>query len=137
MNVLFLCTGNSCRSQMAEAWGRALWGPEHHAHSAGTHPQGMNPITIKVMAEVGIDITDHWSKSVDDVDTSQIDIVATVCDSAKENCPVLPGVGRTIHHSFPDPYAPGQDPNDEVVLEKYRAVRDAIRPWVVELVERV
>jgi arsenate reductase len=94
----------------------------------------MNPITIKVMAEVGIDITDHWSKSVDDVDTSQIDIVATVCDSAKENCPVLPGVGRTIHHSFPDPYAPGQDPNDEVVLEKYRAVRDAIRPWVVTLV---
>lgn len=137
MNVLFLCTGNSCRSQMAEAWARALWGPEHRAHSAGTHPQGMNPITIKVMAEVGIDITGHWSKSVDDVDTSQIDIVATVCDSAKENCPVLPGVGRTIHQSFPDPYAPGQDPNDEAVLEKYRAVRDAIRPWVVELVERV
>jgi arsenate reductase (thioredoxin) len=121
---------------MAEGWAHALWGPEHHAASAGTRPQGMNPLTIKVMDEVGIDIRGQYSKSVDDLNLADFDTIATVCDNARESCPVIPGK-HTIHHSFPDPYEPGQDPNDEAVLDKYRMVRDAIRPWVVSLVERV
>lgn len=133
MTILFLCTGNSCRSQMAEAWARALWPAPYQALSAGTHPQGMNPITATVMAEVGISLAGHSSKAIDDLDITQIDILATVCDSAHEACPHVPGIPTAIHHSFPDPYAAGQDPTDEDVLQIYRTVRDEIRVWVEQL----
>ena len=119
---------------MAEGWAKALWGNEHTAWSAGTHPQGMNPITVKVMAEVGIDISDHTSKSVEDVDLASIDVLATVCDSARETCPVLPGIAKTIHRSFEDPYQEGQDPASEETLELYRRVRDEIKEWVRTLI---
>ncbi len=133
MTILFLCTGNSCRSQMAEAWARALWPAPYQALSAGTHPQGMNPITATVMAEVGISLAGHLSKAIDDLDITQIDVLATVCDSAHEACPHVPGIPTAIHHSFPDPYAAGQDPTDEDVLQIYRTVRDEIRVWVEQL----
>ncbi len=133
MTILFLCTGNSCRSQMAEGWARTLWQGQHQALSAGTHPQGMNPITITVMAEVGIDISDQWSKSVDDINLASVDVLATVCDSAHETCPVLPGVPLSVHRSFEDPYRAGQDPQADETLELYRRVRDEIRDWVAEL----
>ena len=93
----------------------------------------MNPLTIEVMSEVGIDLSEHSSKSVDVIDLSSIDIVATVCDDAKENCPVLPGVGRTIHRSFTDPYPLGRGLPDAQALEIYRNVRDEIREWVESL----
>ena len=134
---MFLCTGNSCRSQMAEGWANKLWPRDFSAVSAGTKPQGMNPITVRVMSEVDVDISDHESKSVDDLDLGSIDVVATVCDDAKENCPVLPGVGIAIHNSFPDPYRSGQDPDDEATLDIYRSVRDEIRNWVEQLPEQL
>ena len=133
MTILFLCTGNSCRSQMAEAWARTLWPAPYQAVSAGTHPQGMNPVTATVMAEVGIDLSEHWSKSVDDLDLATVDVLATVCDSAYEACPHIPGVPVAVHHSFPDPYAAGLDPTDDAVLNVYRAVRHEIKTWVEQL----
>lgn len=133
MTILFLCTGNSCRSQMAEGWASHLWPEGFTAVSAGTHPQGMNPFTVKVMSEAGVDIASHTSKSIEDIDINTVDVLVTVCDSAKESCPVMPGVETVIHRSFPDPYAPDQDPNDEDVLTVYREVRDSIRTWVESL----
>ena len=99
MTILFLCTGNSCRSQMAEGWANAKWPSEFRAMSAGTHPQGVNPITTTVMAEVGVDVSHHTSKSIDDIDIAEIDVLVTVCDSAKEACPVIPGIETVIHQS--------------------------------------
>jgi len=93
----------------------------------------MNPLTIRVMQEVGIDITDHWSKSVDDVDLDSVDVLATVCDSAKESCPVIPGIETVIHRSFEDPYQQGQNPESEETLALYRRVRDEIKEWVSSL----
>ena len=122
---------------MAEGWARALWSADHTALSAGTDPHGMNPLTIRVMQEVGIDITDHWSKSVDDVDLDSVDVLATVCDSAKESCPVIPGIETVIHRSFEDPFQQGQDPESEETLALYRRVRDEIREWVAALPDQM
>lgn len=133
MHVLFLCTGNSCRSQIAEGYAKALWPKYMEASSAGTNPHGMNPLTVQVMAEVGIDISGHWSKSVEDIDLGSIDIVATVCDDAKETCPVLPGVGRQIHRSFEDPYTLGKGLPESEALVEYRRIRDEIRLWIESL----
>lgn len=133
MTILFLCTGNSCRSQMAEGWASHDWPDGFDAVSAGTHPQGMNPITVAVMKEAGVDISTHRSKSIDEIDINSVDVVVTVCDSARESCPILPGVETVIHKSFPDPYAPDQNGTDEEVLKTYRAVRDSIREWIETL----
>src|SRR5215468_4234030 len=97
--VLFLCTGNSCRSQMAEGWARHLHGDTIDAMSAGTQPQGLNPLAVRVMAEAGIDISRHRSKHLSEFDPATLDLVVTVCDSAHEACPVLPGV-RIVHAPF-------------------------------------
>ncbi|HJZ69026.1 MAG TPA: arsenate reductase ArsC, partial [Blastocatellia bacterium] len=101
--VLFLCTGNSCRSQMAEAFLREVAGCEFQVHSAGTNPTRVNPMAVRAMAEVGIDISTHRSKPVDEMISLQFDFVITVCDLASEACPIFPGVARMLHWSFEDP----------------------------------
>ena len=101
MRVLFLCTGNSCRSQMAEGFARALRGDRVEAFSAGTNPHGLNPLAVRAMAEVGIDISKHLSRRPEDIGVA-FDVVVTVCDSAHESCPVFPGA-RVVHVGFDDP----------------------------------
>lgn len=134
MNILFLCTGNSCRSQMAEGWGRALAPSTYQIHSAGVEAHGLNPLAIEVMREVGIDITTHTSQVIDEFDGIPWDIVVTVCDSAKERCPYLPGTHRLIHHSFDDPPRLAAGLSHEEALPIYRRVRDEIKTFVEDLI---
>ncbi len=125
-NILFLCTGNSCRSQMAEGWARDLHGESYNFFSAGTKKHGLNPRAVQVMKEVGIDISAHESNTVDEID-AQVDIVFTVCSDAHETCPVFPG-GKVIHIGFDDPPRLTKDmDNEEEVLALYRRVRDEIK----------
>ncbi len=133
--VLFLCTGNSCRSQMAEGWAKAQKSDAIEAFSAGTNPHGMNPLAIRAMAEVGVDISDHSSKRPDDLGV-EFDYVITVCDSANESCPVFPARTRVIHVGFDDPprLAKGAKGDDEA-MPHYRRVRDEIRAFVQTLPE--
>jgi arsenate reductase len=126
--VLFLCTGNSCRSQMAEGWTRELLGDRIDAYSAGIETHGLNPRAVQVMGEAGVDIRRQQSQHLDEFLDLVPDLVVTVCDSAAERCPVLPGAKRTIHHSFPDPA--GAEGTESEVLETFRAVRDRIREFV-------
>lgn len=121
--VLFLCTGNSARSQMAEGWLRALAGERFDVASAGTHPSIVNPLAIEAMRERGIDIRSHRSKSIEEFASAYFDYVITVCDHARESCPVLPGA-RSIHWSFPDPAA--ATGSEEERLKVFRQVRDDI-----------
>jgi len=122
--VLFLCTGNSCRSQMTEAIVNARLGDEWEAVSAGTRPAGyVHPKALAALAEIGIQHTGR-SKLADEFRGVDFDLVVTVCDSAAEECPVWLGKGRKIHHSFPDPAK--AEGSDEQVMEAFRAVRDAI-----------
>src|SRR5512142_762202 len=104
-SVLLLCTGNSARSQMAEGLLRHIAGDRFEVFSAGTRPAGLNPLSVEALREVGIDISDHRSKSVDVFAGQQFDYVITVCDNARESCPVFPGTGQRIHHRFEDPAA--------------------------------
>ncbi|MBX3374301.1 MAG: arsenite methyltransferase [Phycisphaeraceae bacterium] len=129
LSVLFLCTGNACRSQMAEGWARALWSDTIDAHSAGTHPHGLNPLAVRAMREAGIDISHHHSKRPEQI-SAPIDVVVTVCDAAHEACPVLPGA-VVIHAGFDDPprLAAGA-PDEASAMVHYRRVRDEIRRWV-------
>ncbi len=123
--VLILCTGNSCRSQMAEGLLRDLAGDRFEVFSAGTHPTGLNPRAIKTMDEVDIDISDHESKSVDEFVEQAFDTVITVCDSARETCPVFPNATQSIHWSFEDPaIARG---SEEEIMGVFRKVRDQIK----------
>lgn len=103
MKVLILCTGNSCRSQMAEGWLRHFAGDKVQVYSAGTHPEGVNNYAIKVMKDVGIDISNHLSNNVQDYMDMSFDFVITVCDNAKERCPYFPTTSKKIHKSFYDP----------------------------------
>ena len=122
--VLVLCTGNSARSQMAEGLINAQFADRFVAQSAGTHPAGyVHPQAIAALHEIGIDISDHRSKSTDEFKGTAFDVVITVCDSAAENCPVWLGQGKRVHIGFPDPAAapPDQQP------EQFRTVRDAIQ----------
>lgn len=122
--VLFLCTGNSARSQMAEGWLRHLSGDRFEVFSAGTHPVGVNPLAVKVMSEVGIDLRGHRSKSVKDFEGQRFDAVITVCDRAKEACPIWPGAIRMLHWNFEDPAsAVGSDSEREAA---FRNIRDQI-----------
>lgn len=134
--VLFLCTGNSCRSQMAEGWTRHLKGDVLTASSAGVAPSTLNPDTVRVMAEAGVDISGHWSKHFDDLADQPIDFVVTVCDHAHETCPVFSGGARVIHHSFDDPpHLAAAAQREEERLAPYRRVRDEIRAFVESLPE--
>lgn len=131
LNVLFLCTGNSCRSQMAEGWARALKGNVIEAYSAGIETHGLNPYAVKVMAEVGVDISGQVSKSVDTLLHIPFDYVVTVCGHAHEHCPLFPGQAKVIHAGFDDPPALArQVEGEEAKLDCYRRVRDEIRTFV-------
>ena len=132
--VLFLCTGNSCRSQMAEGFARALKSDEFESYSAGVEKHGMNPHAISVMAEAGVDISSHESNTTDELPVREFDYVVTVCDSAKERCPWFPAQTRHLHRSFQDPPALTRDMSDgEEKLDVYRRVRDEIRLFIESL----
>lgn len=138
LKILFLCTGNSCRSQMAEGWTRHLKAEQIEAYSAGMQPQGVNPRAIQVMAESGVDISHQSSKHVSELIGIPFDYVVTVCDDAYEACPVFPGQTRLIHVGFPDPPRLARDlQNEGEILAVYRQVRDAIREFVEGLPENL
>jgi arsenate reductase len=131
--VLFLCTGNSCRSQMAEAWARALHADALEAYSAGTRPQGLNPLAVRAMAEVGVDISAGASKRPEDLGV-EFDCVVTVCDSAHESCPLFARATRILHVGFDDPPRLARSaPTDDAAMVHYRRVRDEIRRFVEDL----
>jgi arsenate reductase len=133
MNILFLCTGNSCRSQMAEGWARELFRDTAHVYSAGIEAHGLNPHAVEVMAEAGVDISGQHSQSIEELPNVAWDLVVTVCDSARERCPFMPGALKTIHRSFPDPPQLAQGLPYERMMEVYRSVRDEIRDYVQHL----
>ena len=126
--VLILCTGNSARSQMAEGLLRHDAGDRFEVESAGTKPSQVRPEAITVMNELGIDISGHRSKSVDEFTGQQFDYVLTVCDNAKESCPIFPGQTLTIHHNFEDPAAVQSSENER--LAAFRRIRDEIRDYL-------
>jgi arsenate reductase len=122
--VLILCTGNSCRSQMAEGFLRHFAGDRFEVASAGTKPSTVNPVAIQVMAELGIDISGHRSKNLDEFRGQYFDVVITVCDHARDACPVFPGGVQQLHWGFPDP-PHGRKVTDKVIAD-FRRVRDMI-----------
>lgn len=131
--ILVLCTGNSCRSQMAEGWLRHELGELVEVASAGTHPAGyVHPLAIRVMAEAGVDISHQYSKHVNELASKDWDLVVTVCDNAREECPIFPGARETVHVGFPDPVLVGG--SEEARLAAFRQVRDAIRTQLVSQV---
>lgn len=130
--VLFLCTGNSCRSQMAEGWLRHLAGERFEAASAGTHPVGLNPGAVEVMQERGVDISRQESKPVDLFLGRRFDYVITVCNRARESCPVLPNAARVLHWSFDDPAAAQGPPEERLGI--FRKVRDEIASQIDALI---
>jgi len=132
-NVLFLCTGNSCRSQMAEGWGKSLKGDKFNFYSAGTKKHGLNLRAVQVMKEVGVDISAHESKTTDELPKVTMDFVFTVCSDAHENCPYFPG-GKIIHTGFDDPPRLTKEmTNEEEILKIYRRVRDEIKDMVLKI----
>lgn len=132
--VLFLCTGNSCRSQMAEGWARAMLGGRIDAYSAGIETHGLNPNAVKVMAEANIDISGHRSKRVDEVMDVPFDLVITVCGHAHETCPMFPARAKVIHVGFDDPPKLAESAEtEEARLDCYRRVRDEIGAFVETL----
>lgn len=133
--VLILCTGNSARSQMAEGILRQDGGARFEVHSAGVKPSSVRPEAIAVMREVDIDISGHRSKSVKEFAGQQFDYIITVCDNAKETCPIFPGKTQRIHQSFEDPPAPGQA-DEATTLAVFRRVRDEIREWMKGFIEQ-
>jgi arsenate reductase (thioredoxin) len=131
--VLILCTGNSARSQMAEGILRAIGGESVEVFSAGVKPSSVRPEAIQAMNEIGIDISGHRSKSVDEFTGQQFDYVITVCDNAKESCPIFPGKTQRIHQSFEDPPAPSESGAEETI-SIFRRVRDEIQEWMKSFV---
>ena len=132
--ILFLCTGNSCRSQMAEGWARALKGNLLELCSAGIEARGLDPRAVRVMGESGVDISGQQSKTVDQLGERQFDVVVTVCDLTQEDCPVLPGDARKVHVPFDDPPRLARSATtEEEALAHYRRVRDEIRAFVEQL----
>ena len=127
---LILCTGNRCRSQMAHGYLAHLGGAQVEVASAGTRPKGVHPVSIEAMREVGIDIAGHHSDHVDAYRDQSFDAVITVCDSAKEACPVFPGASRVIHHAFADPDDTALLAHDPAAFHaRFRAIRDEIHDW--------
>lgn len=141
LNVLFLCTGNSCRSQMAEGWAKALKGDAIHAYSAGVEPHGMNARAIRAMAEAGIDISEsagYRSKHLDALRDVSFDYVVTVCDHAHESCPLFPGKTKGIHVGFDDPPRLAKDAKtEEEAMAHYRRVRDEIKAFIQSFESRI
>ena len=134
LKVLFLCTGNSCRSQMAEAWTRVLKGDRIEAYSAGVDPHAVDPRAVQAMAEVGVDISGQTSKGVDTLEPIEFEYVITLCDQAHQGCPFLPAKTRVLHVGFDDPprLAAGAQTEEDAMVH-YRRVRDAIKEFVEEL----
>lgn len=136
LRLLFLCTGNSCRSQMAEGLCRHLHGDRIDAYSAGIETHGLNPLAVKVMQEIGIDISGHRSKTLEELSDVSLDVVFTVCGHAHETCPVFPGSARVIHQGFDDPpKCAANAANEAGALVHYRRVRDEIGDWIETLPE--
>lgn len=132
--VLFLCTGNSCRSQMAEGWTRHLYGSSIEAYSAGLAAHGLNQKAVLVMKEAGIDISNQRSKTLNDLEGISFDLVVTVCGHADENCPVFPGPVKKYHAGFDDPPKLEKTAaTEEEALAHYRRVRDDIREFIKKL----
>ncbi len=136
LKILFLCTGNSCRSQMAEGWARHLRGDAIEPYSAGIESHGLDPHAVRVMAEAGVDIAGQRSKSVADLKEVPFDYVVTVCGHAHETCPMFPAKAKIVHVGFDDPprLAKGAKSEDEA-MGHYRRVRDEIRAFVERLPE--
>lgn len=138
MKILFLCTGNSCRSQLAEGWTRALKGDTIEPYSAGIEKHGLNPYAIKVMAEAGVDISGQRSKLVSELGGTEFDYVVTVCGDAHESCPVFPGGAKIVHVGFDDPPRLAAGCGTEAgKLACYRRVRDEIKAFVEQLPENL
>lgn len=126
--ILFVCTANAARSQMAEGYLRAKYGDHYEAFSAGTRQSTLSTRAITVMQEIGIDISGQRSKTLDAVKHERFDLAVTLCDTARAACPIVRNAARTIHAGFPDPHlTPG---GDEEVLDGYRRVRDGIAAWI-------
>lgn len=136
IKLLFLCTGNSCRSQMAEGWARHLKGHSIEAFSAGIEKHGLDPRAVLVMAEAGLDISCHYSKTLEELPDLDFDYVITVCDNARESCPLFSGRAKVIHVGFDDPPALAEkEADEEGKLAHYRRVRDEIKAFVETLPE--
>ena len=142
LKILFLCTGNSCRSQMAEGWTKALKGDVIEAYSAGIETHGLNPNAVKVMAEAGVDISGHKSQHIDEFKDVDLDLVITVCAHAHETCPYFPGNAKVVHVGFDDPPKMArelatQGASEEEQIDCYRRVRDDIKAFVQTLPEPI
>jgi len=140
LKLLFLCTGNSCRSQMAEGWTRALRGEQIEAYSAGIETHGLNPNAVKVMAEAGVDISKQKSQHLDEFKDVDLDVIVTVCGHAHETCPYFPADCKVVHVGFGDPPKMARDlaaigATDEAQLNCFRTVRDDIKKFVKTLPE--
>lgn len=134
LKILFLCTGNSCRSQMAEGWGNSLHPNRYEFYSAGIEKHGLNPLAVKVMGEAGVDISAQYSKLLSELKPIVFDYVITVCDHANEQCPLFAGKAIKLHREFPDPPRLARTAaSEEEALGHYRSVRDAIREYLVNL----
>jgi arsenate reductase len=142
LKILFLCTGNACRSQMAEGWTRYLKNDVIEVFSAGVETHGVDPKAVEVMKEAGVDISGHRSKHVSEFQDKQMDVVITVCDNAKESCPYFPFAGKKVHRGFEDPPALAKEirkrgGDEQEQLDCYRKVRDEIRGFVEKLPDNV
>ncbi len=135
IKVIFVCTGNSCRSQMAEGLLRYLAGDRFEVFSAGTHPSRVHPISIRVMKELGINISTHTSDPIDKYFGHGIDYVITLCDNAREFCPTFPGNSKKIHWSIDDPFRSWRD--DHKIIGRYRKTRDEIQERLEQLIELI
>lgn len=136
--MLFLCTGNSCRSQMAEGWARHLHADLLEVYSAGVVKTGVDPRAVQVMSEAGVDISGQFSKTVEELPVQDFDAVITLCDQANESCPFFPGNVRRLHQGFDDPpsLATGLD-SEEDMLKVYRRVREEIRQFIADLTDQI
>lgn len=138
LSILFLCTGNSCRSQMAEGWAKHLKSDLIEAFSAGIEAHGVNPLAVKAMAEAGVDISSHTSKNVAEFSGRTFDVVITVCGHANETCPFFPGKTKRIHAGFDDPPKLAENAvGEEEAMGHYRRVRDDIRAFIETLPEAI
>jgi arsenate reductase len=134
LRILFLCTGNSCRSQMAEGWARHLKADCIDPYSAGIEPHVLDPRAVKVMAEAGVDISGHHSKHLNELKDIDFDYVITVCDNVHESCPMFPGKTKVIHAGFDDPPRLAKEAKtEEETLNIYRRVRDEIKSFIEKL----
>ncbi|WP_291323656.1 arsenate reductase ArsC [Desulfonatronospira sp.] len=130
-SILFLCTGNSCRSQMAEGWTRVLQKDDFQAFSAGVRKSSLDPLAVRVMSEAGVDISRQTSKLIEELPDMQFDYVITLCGHARENCPLFFTMAQKIHRGFDDPpFLARKAATEEEALEHYRRVRDEIKAFV-------